>query len=332
MILADKIINLRKKNGWSQEELANQLGVSRQSVSKYESGQAIPDMDKILKLSNIFGVTTDFLIKDEIETEEYISSDIIDYGDETPARKVSLEEAKEFISVRKKTALPIGIATFLCIISPITVIVLAALSEVENSGISENIAAAIGVGVLLTLIFTAIPIFIINGGKTTKFEFLESEKIETAYGVSGIVKEEKEKFTPKYTILNTIGIMLCIVAIIPLVVSCCLTENAVIICSMVGLLLLMIASGVFLIIQANHVMTAYNSLLEEGDYSKEKKSDRRKFGGVAGAYWLVATAIFLAISFITNLWDYTWIVWPVAGVLYPVFLVIVKSIAKSNEE
>lgn len=74
MILADKIINLRKKNGWSQEELAEKLGVSRQSISKYESAQSIPDLDKILKLSEIFGVTTDYLIKDELEEEEYTSS------------------------------------------------------------------------------------------------------------------------------------------------------------------------------------------------------------------------------------------------------------------
>ena len=47
MILADKIAELRKKNGWSQEELAGQLGVSRQSVSKWESAASIPDLDKI---------------------------------------------------------------------------------------------------------------------------------------------------------------------------------------------------------------------------------------------------------------------------------------------
>ena len=63
MILADKIIDLRKKNGWSQEELASQLGVSRQSVSKWESGQSIPDLDRILKMSTIFGVSTDYLLR-----------------------------------------------------------------------------------------------------------------------------------------------------------------------------------------------------------------------------------------------------------------------------
>ena len=61
MILADKIIALRKKAGWSQEELAGQLGVSRQSVSKWEGAQSIPDMDKLLQLSRIFGVSTDYL-------------------------------------------------------------------------------------------------------------------------------------------------------------------------------------------------------------------------------------------------------------------------------
>ena len=70
MILADKITELRKKAGWSQEELAAQLGVSRQSVSKWEGAQSVPDMEKILQLSNLFGVSTDYLLKDEITQPE----------------------------------------------------------------------------------------------------------------------------------------------------------------------------------------------------------------------------------------------------------------------
>ena len=70
MILADKIIRLRKKHGWSQEELAEKMQVSRQAVSKWEGAQTMPDLEKILMLSNLFGVTTDYLLKDEIEDEE----------------------------------------------------------------------------------------------------------------------------------------------------------------------------------------------------------------------------------------------------------------------
>ena len=68
MILADKIVSLRKKAGWSQEgDLAEKLGVTRQSVSKWEGAQSVPDMDKVVMMSRLFGVSTDFLLKDELE-------------------------------------------------------------------------------------------------------------------------------------------------------------------------------------------------------------------------------------------------------------------------
>ena len=70
MILADKSTALRKKAGWAQEELAEQLGVTRQSVSKWEGAQSVPDMDKVVQMSRLFGVTTDFLLKDELSEEE----------------------------------------------------------------------------------------------------------------------------------------------------------------------------------------------------------------------------------------------------------------------
>ena len=80
MILADKIIELRKKSGWSQEELAEKMNVTRQSVSKWESAQSTPDLGKILQLSGLFGVSTDYLLKDELGEAEYINE-----AEETPA-------------------------------------------------------------------------------------------------------------------------------------------------------------------------------------------------------------------------------------------------------
>ena len=66
MIFADKLIQLRKKAGWSQEELAEQMDVTRQSVSKWECSKAIPDIEKMLRLSRLFGVSMASLMKDEI--------------------------------------------------------------------------------------------------------------------------------------------------------------------------------------------------------------------------------------------------------------------------
>lgn len=75
MILADKIIALRKKAGRSQEELTSQLGVTRQSVSKWEGAQSVPDLDKVVQMSRLFGVSTDYLLKDELEEEKLVESE-----------------------------------------------------------------------------------------------------------------------------------------------------------------------------------------------------------------------------------------------------------------
>ena len=66
-MLAEKIMSLRKQKGWSQEQLAEQLGVSRQAVSKWESGISIPDLDKVVNMSTLFGVCTDYLLKEDFE-------------------------------------------------------------------------------------------------------------------------------------------------------------------------------------------------------------------------------------------------------------------------
>ena len=99
MILADKLIRLRKKNGWSQEELAEKMNVSRQAVSKWEGAQTIPDLEKILMLGELFGVTTDYLLKDEIENEDYTDG-ITNPG----VRKITLAEANEYLELRKSAA------------------------------------------------------------------------------------------------------------------------------------------------------------------------------------------------------------------------------------
>ena len=65
MRLSEKIMDLRKRSGWSQEELAERLGISRQSVSKWETGESIPDIDKIIRMSELWNVSTDYLLKDD---------------------------------------------------------------------------------------------------------------------------------------------------------------------------------------------------------------------------------------------------------------------------
>ena len=332
MILADKIINLRKKNGWSQEELAEKLGVTRQSISKYEGAQSIPDLDKILKLSEIFGVTTDYLIKDELEEEEYAPSQMQENESESDrsVHKVTMEMANEYLQIIDWSAGKTAFATMLCILSPIVLLMLGAMSEMPNYHISENAAAGIGICVLIVLIAIAVTIFILCGMKTKKYEFMEKEDIETVYGVSGMVKEKRDAYHSMYVTQLVIGIACCICSVIPLFGTLAVSESDFYMVSAVCMLLALVAIGTYFIVRSAAKMNAMNQLLEEEDYTRQKKHENKKMSGPVMVYWLIATAIYLAWSFTTNDWDRTWIIWPVVGVLFPAFYAIVSGIRKKS--
>lgn len=332
MILAEKIINLRKKNGWSQEELAEKLGVTRQSISKYEGAQSIPDLDKILKLSEIFGVTTDYLIKDELEEEEYAPSQMHENESESDrsVHKVTMEMANEYLQIIDWSAGKTAFATMLCILSPIVLLMLGAMSEMPNYHISENATAGIGICVLIVLIAIAVTIFILCGMKTKKYEFMEKEDIETAYGVSGMVKEKRDAYHSPYVTQLVIGITCCICSVIPLFGTLAVSESDFYMVSAVCMLLTLVAIGTYFIVRSAAKMNAMNQLLEEEDYTRQKKHENKKMSGPVMVYWLIATAIYLAWSFTTNDWDRTWIIWPVVGALFPAFYAIVNGIRKKS--
>ena len=93
MTFNNKLIKLRKANALSQEELAEKLNVSRQAISKWELGDATPDSDKIIALSNLFGVTTDYLLKDELENP---TTTIIMRSD--PHKNILISKVLKFLS------------------------------------------------------------------------------------------------------------------------------------------------------------------------------------------------------------------------------------------
>ena len=69
MTMGEKILALRKARGWSQEELAERIGVTRQAVSRWESGAAKPDADKTIAVCDLFGVSADYLLRDQYSGE-----------------------------------------------------------------------------------------------------------------------------------------------------------------------------------------------------------------------------------------------------------------------
>lgn len=256
MILADKIVLQRKKNGWSQEELSEKLGVTRQSVSKWEGAQAIPDLQRLLQMSQIFGVSTDYLLKDELEEDENTYEEVTDDTD-MPLRRVSMEEANRFLEVKRRTAPRIALATFMCMLSPISLFLLAAASETEKLKLSENAACGIGMIVLLLFVAAAVAIFISCGMKTKEYEYLETELIETEYGVSSAVMERKKQYGERYTRYNICGTTLCILGVLPLFIGMAITENEMILVCMLCLLLVVEGIGVMFFINAGIIQASF---------------------------------------------------------------------------
>ena len=326
MILADKIIELRKKSGWSQEELAEKMDVSRQSISKWEGAQSVPDMGRIVRLSELFGVSTDYLLKDDMEREELIQ---VGTADET-VRMVSMEEANAFLNIRAGNAVRVAVGVMLCILSPIALIMLGGASATGKLALTDYQATGIGLTVLLLMVGGAVAIFITSSIRANSFEYLEKEPIETLYGVSGMVRERKNKFQPVYTSQLTTGIVLCVLSAIPLFISMLFSKEEFVYVISVCALLAIAAVGVLLIVRSSMIWGSFQMLLEEGDYSREAKAETKKYGWIATSYWMLVTAGYLAWSFITGNWDRTWIVWPVAAVAYAAVYEIAKALRRKN--
>ena len=327
MILADKIVELRKKNGWSQEELAEQLEVSRQSISKWEGAQSVPDMARIIRMSELFGVSTDYLLKDELERPELVES----RTEDSPARIVSMEEANAFLAVRQLNAGRVALGVMLCILSPVLVILLGGAQELGAISLTEGQAAGLGMVALFALVGCAVALFVTSSIRANRYEYLEKEPVETLYGVDGMVRDRKEKFQPIYARQLTLGIVLCVVAAIPIFLSQILIEeDSIWEVVSVAALLVLVAIGVLLIVRVSMIWGSFQRLLEEGDYTREAKEDSKKYGQISGIYWGLVTAGYLAWSFITNGWDHTWIVWPVAAVAYGAVFGIIKALRQKN--
>ena len=195
MILGEKIVQLRKQRGWSQEELASQLGISRQAVSKWESAASIPDLDKIISMSRLFEVSIDYLLKEEM-TED--APPIVREKEETDSlRSVSLEEATGFLDLTRKAAAKIAFGVACCILSPICLLLLGGLSEYGRTPrISEDMAGSLGTTVLLIMVAVGAAILVSNGIRLDKYGYMEKEPFILMYGVAGIVEKHKEKFAP----------------------------------------------------------------------------------------------------------------------------------------
>lgn len=322
MTFSEKLVLLRKEKGLSQEELAEILEVSRQSVSKWESGQSLPDYPKLLILSNVFDVSTDYLLKDQInkrEKEELINNE------KPKLREISFEEAKAFLEVKQKTAQLIATGVFLCIISPIWIIMFAGFSYEKMFGFTENIAAGFGVSLCLILVAIAVGIFIYSANQISSYNFLEKKPFSIDEETFNVINHEKKNYKNTSNKNLVYGVGLCILASIPILLSVVVGENNTIVTlSMVCLTLFIVAVGVYILVKNNIKKESYNVLLQEGSYTKEKKRIKPTIDLVTSIYWSLIVLIYLWNSFSFNSWNRSWIIFIVGAILYSIFITILE--------
>ena len=326
MIFAEKLIRLRKKNGWSQEELAEKLNVSRQAVSKWEGAQTVPELEKLLQLSVLFGVTTDYLLKDELEAEECTGS-----GEDSSVKHISLADARAYLKWRKTASVLIAAGTFLCIVSFMPLLLLGAMAQAGFAGVTEEFAAAAGLCLLTVLVAAGVALFVWCGFKNAPYEFIDSEPFEPEYGVHGMVSEKKNAFRGAYAACNIAATCICILSIIPLFLSILLKGNLLPTVLLLCLTILLAGVGVVLFILCGVRWASMEKLLQEADYAPARKKKSSVKEAVATAYWLLAVALYLGWSFASGRWELTWLVWPVAGVLYAALSTILQLTVWNKE-
>ncbi len=322
MILADKILALRKSSGYSQEELAEKLNVTRQSISKWESAASIPDISKILELARLFGVTTDYLLKDDMDAPSYTAQD--DFGN---VKRVSVQEANAYTADYALYAKRTALGVMLCILSPVLLILLNGLSSTEFPGsvLSEELAAGIGVVALLALVASAVTLFIVSLSGVRRYEYLQHGEFELEYGVEGIVREKWNAFETRHTAMVAIGVVLCILSCVPLIIAGLSDAPDYVLISLAALLLCIVAFAVNLLVRASMKKESFDKLLREGEYSIREREENKRASKFSAIYWPCVTAVYLAASFITNRWDLTWIIWPVTSLLFAAISAALKQ-------
>lgn len=327
MVLASRIAAQRKQKGWSQEELAERMDVSRQSVSKWESGASTPDLNRVIQLAELFQVTTDFLLKEE---ELSVPDDVqesakpsgsmnrgADFAEqEIPEVKiVSAEEAGRFLGEAAIFGKKIAKGVALCILSPVLLILFAGFSEGRNPLMSENAAAAVGTGILILMVALAVGIFIRSSMQMNEFEYFKEGHFKLEEDAAALAGEAAREFQLKYSGWLTSGVILCIVAVVPLIVSGAVGFSDRVYIVMTALLLVLVACGVYRIVAVGTVKGFLDQMQKQGEYAPELQSDRKRLEKIGGIYWPIVVAIYLVWSFLSGDWQITWVIWPVAGLI-----------------
>lgn len=309
MSLGQNLQFLRKRDNVTQEQLAESLEVSRQSVSKWESDASYPEMDKLIQLANLFHCSLDDLVQKDISSQ-YVED------------KNHYDQFKNQFS--KRITAGVGL-----ILSGLTVMnfLNAVLPENQNF----DVEALSGIGFLLFIV-VAVAIFIVAGLQNEYYE-KKHPYIENFY-----TDTEKETFHKKYILWITLGVVLIFAALILMLGSEAVISpdhaiyNSVDVDELLGsVFFFFLTIAVTLFVYAGTQESKYNinryNLLH--DHNSRTYKNGKKIGIICACLMMTATIIYLCFGFIGGHWEYAGVIYSVFGIGCGITAIVVE---RSNEE
>ena len=301
MDFGSKLLEARRARGMNQEELAEALGVSRQTIYKWESGITYPDIDVLCKIAEQLGVSTGYLLGEK---------------ENAPTLAANAEEKSTVLRHFKMFSNMIGGATFLILLA---VGVLVALCAWEST-----VAPMLGVILLLIGVFAAVILYVIAGLRHEAF--IRENTVSVFFQ-----KEEKRKQQRSFTVKIACGLALIFIGLV--VVLGILDREQLLLVS-VACMLLLIGAACHLFITAGILNELYADPVKALMSEERKKSMHSTEDAVGGIVMTLATVVFLLCGFVFHAWHPAWIAFPIGGVLCGVISSVLKlcGAGKTNPE
>jgi len=261
---------------------------------------------------------------------------------------LSRDEAYDYIAQTKKISMGLGIGVWLVMAGICALLIIAnpqglsnntadeaagnnilnnigytfqgAIDGIFESGDTDgNPSSAFGVFALFAALALAVPLFIVNGIRYTRFENYHERYIKLDTVTRADLEEQRTRFTTRFAVQLSAGVAIILIAVGTMLILSSLGYTVY----PVVMLLFAIGFSALIFIMTGMLYTAYDILLSRGDYSWKQKQGKpelktgdRIIGTIAATYWPLVTAAYLLVSFLSGAWHISWVIWPVAGILF----------------
>lgn len=291
MNFGENLQHLRKLKKYSQEDLADKLQVSRQAVSKWESGTGYPETEKLISICDLFDCSMDELIKGKISID-------------------SNSEKEVYNSFMDKFSKSISLAIMLILIGTTLLLTILGFNKDNNM---------YGIVVLLIFVVFSVPIFIVKGIEMENFKS-KYPKLSNFYS-----QEEIDNYNKKFSKMIALSISIILIGVVVMMATIALkifNEDSTF---PVSILMCFVSVAVPLLVNTGIQKDKYNIEKYNKENSMYSKEELDKVGKYCGVIMIIATIIYLLISFIFNIWEISWIVFPVGGMLCGIVSILLKK-------